>query len=159
MKGKGSRYYSTWLKLFSKEFFIQKYIIENKSTGDIAKEVGCHVSTIKRGLKRFNIPIMTYGEKRKGKRGIHFINGISINSYGYIKIFMPGHPFAMERGKYVFEHRLVMEKYLGRYLKPEEVVHHINGIKTDNRIENLKLFKNSSDHTKYHAKIKKAKTK
>lgn len=42
----------------------------------------------------------------------------------YISVKVPNHPFADKRGKYPV-HRLVVESYLGRYLKPEEVVHHI----------------------------------
>lgn len=73
---------------------------------------------------------------------------------GYIDIYQPMHPFANKRG-YVKEHRLVMEKHLGRYLKPEEVVHHINGIPNDNRLKNLKLFANNIDHHKFHKRMRK----
>lgn len=67
-----------------------------------------------------------------------------IGNYWYI--YSPAHPNRTQL-KYVAENRLVMEKKIKRYLSPAEVVHHLNGIKTDNRIKNLVLFKSSGEHT------------
>lgn len=66
---------------------------------------------------------------------------------GYILVMCKNHPYAYTKGQ-VLEHRLVMEKHLGRYLLPKEIVDHLNGIKDDNRIENLVLFNGQSDHIK-----------
>lgn len=67
---------------------------------------------------------------------------------GYILVRMPEHPFANING-YVKEHRLVMEKKLGRFLEPQEHIHHKNGIKNDNRVENLELT-DLVEHAKKH---------
>jgi uncharacterized protein (DUF1330 family) len=69
---------------------------------------------------------------------------------GYIYVYVPSHPGHKRR--YVAEHRLVMEKHLGRYLKPGEEIHHINGIKDDNRLSNLMLFSSRSEHLSYDKK-------
>jgi hypothetical protein len=68
---------------------------------------------------------------------------------GYVLLHRPDHPFAADKG-YVREHRLVMEAHLGRTLLPTEVVHHINGIPDDNRIENLMRFDSPAEHQKWH---------
>jgi len=71
-----------------------------------------------------------------------------VENKGYIMIRKPNHPSSWKNG-YIKLHRLIMEKYLGRYLKEDEHIHHINGDKKDNRIDNLQLT-NSSEHRKTH---------
>lgn len=68
-----------------------------------------------------------------------FWKGGRVRYRGYISVRARNHPSARKNG-YVFEHRLVMEKKLGRYLLPEESVHHKNGVRDDNREENLELW-------------------
>jgi hypothetical protein len=78
-----------------------------------------------------------------------FQGGKTKNRYGYVKVYSPHHPNA--DGVYVLEHRLVMEKKIGRFLNNDEVVHHKNGKRDDNRICNLELLTKSS-HTALHHK-------
>jgi hypothetical protein len=59
---------------------------------------------------------------------------------GYVMRRAEGHPRAAGSGDYVFDHILVMEEMLGRFLQPGETVHHRNGIKDDNRPQNLELW-------------------
>jgi hypothetical protein len=68
---------------------------------------------------------------------------------GYIMTKVPKHPLANGRG-YVYIHRIVMEKHLGRVLLKEEVVHHKDGNKMNNKIGNLVLFRTTAEHTKHH---------
>lgn len=88
------------------------------------------------------------GLSRRDKIGIKSSNwrGGKIIVDGYYYTYSPEHP-NKTKDKYVCEHRLVMEKKLGRYLDKSEVVHHINHNKLDNRIENLVLFHSSGEHS------------
>lgn len=69
-------------------------------------------------------------------------NGRVMKANGYVKLRVTDHPRADISG-YVAEHRLVMERILGRYLEPHEQVHHINAVRDDNRPENLELWHGS----------------
>ena len=67
----------------------------------------------------------------------NYAGGKYIDDKGYIRVLMPEHPSNIKG--YIYEHRAVIEQYFQRYLNHWETVHHINEIKSDNRVENLFL--------------------
>ena len=88
----------------------------------------------------------------RGERHYNWKGGIAKDKNGYlVQRIHRDDPFASmlcnRKNNTIGQHRLVMAKYLGRCLESYEHVHHINGIKTDNRIENLALT-NTNEHTK-----------
>jgi hypothetical protein len=104
-------------------------------------------------IRKANIGRKTSQETRlklsiSGKGKKHSWCSRRVKSGGYISLFLPDHPMARKNG-YVSEHRYEMSKKLGRLLEKDEIVHHINGIKDDNRPDNLALGTRIS-HQEFH---------
>ena len=83
--------------------------------------------------KDANVCLVCSKSGQKRERNGRWLGGRTYHKRGYLYV-------RTEDGQYVFEHRLVMEEMLGRSLLKEESVHHINGVKDDNRPENLELW-------------------
>ncbi len=83
-----------------------------------------------------------------GARHPNWKGGRTYNK-GYVYVKVSDHPYS-NKSKYMGEHRLIMEQHIGRYLERNEVIHHINGVTDDNRIENLKLLNNTKEHNLKH---------
>lgn len=172
---------------FSRDDLVSLYVIEGKSMYQVAKELGIAVGTVFNYLKKFGIETREPWKGMKGKtqtpearakisaanRGKKVsaetlkrmseaqkrggIGHKKRRADGYIAVYFPDHPHSGKEG-YVMEHVLVMEALIGRHLAPDECVHHINEIRSDNRKENLALM-TKSEHMAHHSKKRWAKIK
>ena len=82
---------------------------------------------------------------------IHNVTGRKRTPNGYIALCIRSHPNSESSGGYIFEHRVMMETLLNRYLDSKEIVHHKNGVKHDNRLGNLEVM-DHTEHTVMHHK-------
>lgn len=86
-------------------------------------------------------------QQPRGEKSHAWKGGRVLDTKGYAMVFMPDHPHVINR--YVYEHRLVMEQMIGRYLEPNEVVHHKDEDITNNHPENLELMSRGA-HSSLH---------
>ena len=97
---------------------------------------------------RIRLDQRTAGRNNAGKHPPNYKGGRAKHVAGYATVLVDG--------KYELEHRLVMAEAIGRPLREDEVVHHVNGDRSDNRLENLMLFPNQSAHLRHHAELARA---
>ena len=109
-----------------------------QEVGELIEKSG---KTIGRLFKKHELHIRTKSENQLGENNNAFNPNSIYTEDGYVEIW--------DGKKRILEHRFVMEKHLGRKLSSEEIVHHINGIKDDNQLKNLKIVTNST-HRKEH---------
>lgn len=133
----------------NKSILYQKYIIEGTSVAMLSKKFRRAEKTIRDFLKRFDIPIRNNSESKLGDKNHQWKGGETVHEDGHVLVRSPGHPHVNKNG-YVLRSRLVMEKHLGRHLEFGEIVHHKNEDKTDDRIENLRLFPSVGEHVSFH---------
>ena len=149
----------------SKEELYKLYWKKEYTLTEIGKMFNCAGVTIFFKLKKFGIKTRNRIEanntkrfkkrnkgRNAGKDNPQWKGGITKSWNGYIYIKNPDHPGATKRG-YVKRSRLVAEKMLGRYLYPEEIVHHENEIKDDDRPENIEVKESRSSHMKHHRNL------
>ncbi len=100
--------------------------------------------------KEFRKKMSAYRKNIYGENTPRWSGGKRIDADGYVLVLNRTHP-NRSKNNYVREHRIVAEKMLNRLLRKDEIIHHINGIKTDNSPENI-MITNRSEHRKLHKK-------
>ena len=128
-------------KYQDKNWLYKKYYKEKLRVSEIAKECGVNITTISRWAAKFKIrEIRPYKGSHKEPKAPYWKGGrYQDNTSGRVWIYNPDHPSCTKKG-YILEYRLVMEKFIGRYLRPNEIIHHKNKIVDDNRLENLEII-------------------
>lgn len=116
---------------------------QEMSCREMGEILGCHEEVIRDRLIELGLPRLA--AKARPEKNYFWQGGYAVDEDGYILEKRPDHPQATAGG-YVRQHRLVMEKMLGRYLTPEEVVDHKNRDTSDNDPPNLELYPSNAAH-------------
>jgi hypothetical protein len=114
----------------------------------------CKNKFVSKKLKQKGIPKNWHPEIgfKKKEKNIMWKGG-RFKSGSYILVHSPKHPCRNSSG-YVMEHRLIMEKKIGRFLTKKEVIHHLDHNKSNNSLDNLFLFESTNRHVAYHELLK-----
>jgi hypothetical protein len=134
-------------ELEDRDWLREQFVTRKRKSREIAEDLGVAHVTVQSALRRRGIirfkPLESavvgrWGLVRRVRKG------------DYILCIVPQHPAARPGRGYVAEHRLIAEAVLGRFLSPQEEVHHVNEKKGDNRPSNLIVFPNKKEHKSFH---------
>lgn len=126
----------------------KQIVLDMAARGESLTRIAAFVSTNRRHVKSFlkkNGVVRKTGYGSPGSKHPAWKGGVSFDKQGYVLVYAPAEPGCRKNGR-ILEHRMVMQRHLGRALKKGEVVHHKNDNRQDNRIENLELFSANSEH-------------
>jgi len=151
------------IKLNSDELS-QLYLHDKLSITKISTKLKVDSSVVRKNLQLLNIPVRSpreavilaweMGIMPRGATHPYWQGGKYTDKFmGYVLVYIdpsdPLHVMTRTGKNYAFEHRIVMAKHLGRPLMPYELVHHKNGVRNDNRLENLEIY-SRSEHNEVH---------
>ena len=122
---------------------LRAWATEGLSTREMADRSPASEETIRRAL--VDLGIERLPAKPRTERNGFWTGGLTVDKSGYLLAIAPDHPNRTAIG-YVRLHRLVMERSLGRFLETVEVVDHLDGDTSDNRIHNLVLYPSNAEH-------------
>lgn len=125
------------------EALLRRLAAEGMSTREIAAAMGGSEEMARERMIRLGIPRLP--AKARMERNYFWRGGRLVDKHGYVLVKANDHPYRNKQG-YVREHRLVMEKKLGRYLLPHEVVDHRDEDTGNNQEGNLRLFSSNAEH-------------
>ncbi len=151
---------------FSNELIYKWYWKDELTMPQIAENLGVNRNCVSNILRGLNIPIRNKSEcmklswkrgnlirQRRGKEHPSWKGGRTLGTSGYYMILMPDHHRVSKNG-YVYEHIIVWEEFNKKQLKRGWIIHHLNGIKTDNRPQNLVALPNKKHFHVLAAKAK-----
>ena len=126
---------------------LRRRIADGQTHWQIAEALGVSMATIQRRCNHLDLETSRTGP-RSGRDHPEWTQGRHLDKHGYVTVWVPLHPNARRNG-HVFEHRLLMEVVLGRYLTMEEVVHHFDDHPRHNWPDNLGIFSDNGTHLKH----------
>lgn len=129
------------------ERLVAEYESDRGAVRRLATEWGCSLPTLYDRLREAGVDLRRGGEAtrgtQRGRDNPNWSGGQHVSPQGYVRV-------RVGVNEYALEHRLVAEEMLGRPLTESEVVHHKNGVKDDNRPENLEVLESQAEHMRLH---------